>query len=66
MDGELSRADIMEKMQLSDRKNFREKHLQPAVSQGFIETTIPEKPKSVKQQYRLTPSGKKLKDELSK
>jgi hypothetical protein len=36
-------------------------NLKPALEQGFIEMTIPEKPNSCLQKYRLTLSGKKLK-----
>ncbi|WP_409418103.1 Fic family protein [Pseudoalteromonas sp. 2CM36K] len=39
---------------LKDRKHFRERYLKPAIDAGIIEMTIPEKPNSKMQQYKLT------------
>ncbi|MCP3889736.1 MAG: hypothetical protein GY702_12805 [Desulfobulbaceae bacterium] len=47
----------MKSLNLKDRKNFIGKYLQPALQQGFVEMTIPEKPKSKLQKYRLTREG---------
>ncbi|TAL31659.1 MAG: Fic family protein [Spirochaetes bacterium] len=57
MDGELSRKQIQEKLGLKDEKHFRESYQQPAVAQGLIEMTIPGKPNSRLQKYRITPKG---------
>ncbi len=45
-------------MELKDDEHFRKAYLLPALAVGLIEMTIPEKPKSSKQRYRLTPLGK--------
>ncbi|HIZ51060.1 MAG TPA: hypothetical protein IAA18_08250 [Candidatus Pseudomonas excrementavium] len=39
---------------------FRDAYLRSALNAGFIETTIPDKPKSYLQRYRLTALGKRL------
>ena len=56
----LSKAEMMEKMHLTDRKSFGRLYLQPALTQGLIEMTIPDKPQSRMQQYRLTKLGIQL------
>ncbi len=53
----LSKADIMERLQLTDRKNFVATYLQPALALGLVEMTIPDKPQSRLQKYRLTEQG---------
>ena len=57
----MSRKELMERLQLKDIKNFNLLYLQPALSLGLIEMTIPDKPKSKKQQYRLTEKGFSIK-----
>lgn len=55
-----SRTEIMELVGVKHRPTFLYNYLQPAIEQGFIEMTIPQKPKSSKQKYRLTQKGKNL------
>ena len=55
--GEQSRAELMEAVGLTHREHFRETYLIPALAAGYLEMTIPDKPKSSRQKYRLTPAG---------
>ncbi|MFM7055439.1 MAG: Fic family protein [Planctomycetota bacterium] len=43
---------------LNDRKNVRTKHLEPLVELGWLQVTIPDKPRSSLQQYVLTGEGR--------
>ncbi|MCL5059767.1 MAG: transcriptional regulator, partial [Candidatus Thermoplasmatota archaeon] len=58
--GDLTRAEIMEGLGLKDRMHFAKDYLQPALDSGLIEMTIPDKPQSSKQKYRLTAAGRAL------
>lgn len=51
-DEELSAAQIMERLGLSHRSTFRRNYLNPALEQGFVEMTIPDRPNSRNQKYR--------------
>ena len=53
----MSRKTLQTQLGLKSQANFRERYLQPALKGGYIEMTIPDKPKSSGQQYRLTPKG---------
>lgn len=55
--GEMSREMLQAALGLADRKSFRERYLKPALANGLIEMTIPDKPNSRLQQYRLTEKG---------
>jgi Fic family protein len=58
--GEMSRERLQSSLGLLDRKSFRERYLKPALADGWIEMTIPDKPKSRLQKYRLTDKGRQL------
>ena len=54
---DMSREDLQLKFKLKDRKSFRLIYLLPALDNGLIEMTLPEKPQSKMQKYRLTKLG---------
>lgn len=54
----LGSADIRERLGLKDRKHVRQLYIEPAIAEGMIEYTIPGKPNSRLQQYRLTGKGR--------
>ena len=57
-DGALSRQELMEQVGLRDRKSFYGLYLLPSLDIGFIEYTIPGKPNSRLQKYRITAKGR--------
>ncbi|HPW75745.1 MAG TPA: cell filamentation protein Fic, partial [Kiritimatiellia bacterium] len=58
LQGEMGREALQSALGLSDRKSFRERYLKPALADGLIEMTIPDKPNSRLQKYRLTDGGR--------
>ena len=54
----LAPSDIQNRLQLRHRPTFRENYLHAALEAGFIERTIPDKPSSRLQKYRLTEKGR--------
>ena len=56
--GEMGREKLQAALRLSDRKSFRERYLKPAMAHGLIEMSIPNKPNSRLQKYRLTDKGR--------
>lgn len=50
--GEYSAQDLRVRLKLTDKNNFRDEYLNPALEANLIERTIPEKPNSPKQKYR--------------
>jgi len=57
--GEMSREKLQIALSLTDRKSFRERYLGPALAEGLIEMSIPGKPTSRLQQYRLSEKGQR-------
>lgn len=57
--GEMTRGALQSALELQDRKSFRERYLKPALAEGLIEMTLPEKPNSRLQKYRLTDKGRR-------
>lgn len=57
LDGEMSRQAIQDVLGLADREHFRKTYLAPALEHGVLEMTLPSKPNSRSQRYRLTAPG---------
>jgi Fic family protein len=55
--GQMSRDQLQAALGLKDRKSFRDRYLRPALDAGLIAMTLPDKPNSRLQQYRLTAEG---------
>jgi predicted HTH transcriptional regulator len=55
--GEMTRQQLRQALGLKDDEHFRKSYLLPALEQGLIEMTIPGKPRSSRQKYRLTAKG---------
>jgi len=58
--GEMTREALQNALELQDRKSFRERYLKPSLAEELIEMTIPDKPNSRLQQYRLTEKGQQM------
>lgn len=55
--GEMTRSQLQKALGLEGRANFLRLYLFPALKAGLVEMTIPDKPNSRLQKYRLTQQG---------
>ena len=58
--GDHSRRELQEILRLKNAEHFRKAYLLPAINAGLMEMTLPDKPKSRLQKYRLTETGQAL------
>ena len=65
MDDEHDISTLMQWVGRSNRSKFREAVLAPLLESGLVSMTIPNKPNSSKQRYRLSEHGRALRDEGS-
>ena len=54
----MSSGDLRESLEISHRATFRKNYLHPVLEEGLIEMTLPDKPKSRHQKYRITDKGR--------
>jgi ATP-dependent DNA helicase RecG len=57
-DRESSAGELRQAVGITHRPTFRENYLHPALEAALIERTIPDKPSSRLQRYRLTDAGR--------
>jgi len=55
---DMGNAEIRKHLGLRDRTHIREHYVDPALAGGLIEMTVPDKPNSRLQKYRLTSKGR--------
>lgn len=58
---ELSGGELQEALRLIHREHFRKAYLVPALEAGAIEMSLPDRPNSRLQRYRLTELGRRVK-----
>jgi ATP-dependent DNA helicase RecG len=58
-----NREELQRAVGLRDREHFRKTYLEPLLVAGWLEMTIPDKPRSSKQRYRTTDLGRKVLDQ---
>ena len=58
-----SKHSLKAKLGLKNDEHFRKRYLKPAIELGYIVMTIPDKPKSKMQKYKLTNKALKLKNQ---
>ena len=58
--GTMARRELQEKLGLKDAESFRKRYLLPALKSGLVEMTMPDKPNSSLQAYRLAAAGRAL------
>lgn len=63
---ELSVMEIMDGLELKDRKNVLSLYLNPATSEGYVRQLYPQSPRHPRQKYLLTVKGLALFNELKK
>ena len=60
--GEMTRQQLQAALGLKNDEHFRKAYLQPALDAGLIEMTVPDKPRSSRQKYRMVVAGKRDKN----
>ena len=60
MNGDMSRSEMQKMLGLKHRDSFVESYLQPALESELVSMTLPDKPNSRLQKYRLTDKGRAL------
>ena len=64
MEGEMSRKEIQQALELKHDGNFRENYLDPALADAIIEMKYPDSPNHPKQKYLITEKGNEIKKQL--
>ena len=54
----MTRTDLLSRLGLSNETRNVRRHLDPLIDAGLVERTIPDKPRSRLQRYRITDAGR--------
>ena len=57
-EGVRSREELQTAAGIKDREHFRKAYLEPLLNAGWMERTVPDKPRSRMQRYRTTKAGR--------
>ncbi len=60
VEGEKSRSELLNGIGFYNKTDNFNNHIKPLIDYGIIELTVPDKPNSRLQKYRLTEKGRKL------
>ncbi|MDE0081463.1 MAG: DNA-processing protein DprA [Gammaproteobacteria bacterium] len=58
MSGEMTRNEIRDALNFKSWSNVKQRYLDPCQEKGWIEMTMPDKPTSRNQRFRITPAGR--------
>ena len=64
MSGEMSRQEVCDALKLKSKSDVKKRFLDPCLEDGWIEMTMPTKPSSRNQRYRLTTAGRRVAEPL--
>lgn len=53
-------SECQDTCNVKDDEHFRKSYLLPALEAGLVEMTIPDKPRSSRQKYRITDKGRQV------
>ena len=62
----MTRTDLLSRLGLSNETRNVRRHLDPLIDAGLVERTIPDKPTSRLQRYRITDAGRAYLTRLSR
>lgn len=65
-DVEMTRTDLLSRLGLSNETRNVRRHLDPLIDAGLVERTIPDKPRSRLQRYRITDAGRAYHSKICK
>ena len=60
--GEMTRREMLAALGLRNPGHLREGYLKPCLDEGWIEMTIPDRPSSRNQRFRITPEGRAFRE----
>ena len=62
--GDHTRRELQSALNINSRTHFKDHYLKPAIQSGYVVPTLPDKPTSRLQKYRLTDKGRGVLESL--